>query len=165
MTPVIRSLAALALLAAGCGAGDAAFPPADLAGLPRVGLLEGEAAREAVSRLHRNPEVAPEATWLAEYATPGTPVLLYVSRFGSSEEAAGALGAMLEGIRRGGTPFTAPVGRPDGTWSMEGLGQAHLVWVSGTDLFWLQAPRDVLKAAFEALEEHHPTAAVPVPAH
>ncbi len=158
----ILGTALAVVIAAACGA--APFPPEDLGGMPRIRLLEGEDAQRLVSRLHRNPSVVPEATWLAEYAAPGGTVLLYVSRFGSAREAAGALEAMLRGIRRGGSPFSDPVARPDGSWASTGLGQEHLIWASGEELFWLQAPRGALEAAWEALEDHHPVSS-PVAAH
>lgn len=129
---------ALALLVA---VTTACAPPiaAELAGRPRTRLIEGPAAARIVARLHAS-DVAPADSAVAEYG--GGELILFVSRYPDTEAAAGALEAMLAGLRSGRTPFVVPIPCPgrQGVWRTRGPGGDHAIWANGPVLFWLQGP-------------------------
>ena len=122
--------------------------------MPLETVVEGDAARQLVRRLHVGAATVPQDTLVAEYGYRGT--VLYLSRFASPEQARGALEAMLAAIRAGRGPFSRPEAVNDGSWAMSGLGLAHRLWVRGSRLVWLQAPPDAIEAAVRDLGRYGP---------
>lgn len=121
--------------------------PADLAGMPRSRVEEGEAARRAIGALHGK-QVAPLASAIAEYGGDGT-LTLYASRFGDPAEAERALETMLGRLREGSTPFAAPVPHPahPGVWLTKGPGGHHALLRSRDRLLWVQGAAPLVDRA------------------
>ncbi len=145
--------AAFALVAAlGCRATPPALTPPQLAGLPRTGLDEGDAARRAIAHLHGR-EVAPLESAVAGYADGR--LILFASRFADAGLANRAFGAMLERLASGTSPFSPPLELPDrpGTWLTRGPGGHHALWAAGTRVFWLQGDPALLDAGLRELAE------------
>lgn len=143
---VIRFPVALALAALLAGCGQTPLPPR-LAELPRTRALAGEAARRHLAQLHGR-DVAPADSLVAEYGQGQLRV--YLSRYRDAVTAQAELERMLAGLRRGRSPFTAPVPDPTarGRWTTVGLDAHHLVWASGRSVYWLEGdPMRVFRAA------------------
>jgi hypothetical protein len=120
-------------------AGACAKPavPTRLGGLVRSKVLTGGRAARKIAALHGR-EVAPRTSVVAEYGRSGA-LHLYVSEFAGPAAAQRAMTAMLAGLHSGRLSFHAPQRddlRPD-RWFTVGPGGHHVLWVSGSRVYWL----------------------------
>jgi hypothetical protein len=125
--------------------------PARLGGLVRSKVLTGERAAKAIGALHGR-DVAPRTSVVAEYGRSGA-LHLYVSEFAGPAATQRALTAMLAGLGGGRTPFRAPRRddlRPD-RWFTVGPGGHHVLWVSGSSVYWLAGHPGLLDRAMAQL--------------
>ena len=103
-----------------------------------------------MAQLHGK-EVAPPDSTVADYGRDGQ-LRIWLARYPDGVEAEKALATMVEGMRTGRTPFTAPREQDStpGRWITVGPGGHSLLWASGRSLFWLQGEPDaVMRAADE----------------
>ncbi len=128
--------------------------PESLAGLALVDEVTGPQALTEVEHLHGKPLGAGlDSAWIARYGQQGE-ATLWISRSNREEDAVEMLDRMTVLIADGGTPFTgledigedaAPV------YQLDGMGQRHYYFRSGTDLYWLAAPPAQAEAALQEL--------------
>ena len=128
--------------------------PASLVGLDLVDEVTGPQALTEVEQLHGKPlGEGLDAAWIARYGRQGE-ATLWISRSNREEDAVEMLDRMTVLIEDGGTPFTgledigedaAPV------YQLDGMGQRHYYFRSGTDLYWLAAPPAQAEAALQEL--------------
>lgn len=147
-----RRLAPVALLvclvpALACSGPPRELTPAQLGGLPRTRLEQGEAAQQAIGHLHGK-AVAPLESAVATYGEGGR-VVLYASRYPDASAAARTLRTMLDRMAQGGTPFSPPVADPAraGRWLTVGPGGHHALWATGDLVCWLQGDPGTIDAA------------------
>jgi hypothetical protein len=142
--------AALAVLAIAAACAKPAVP-VRLGGLVRSKVLTGERAVRAIGTLHGS-AVAPQRSFVADYGRRSE-LKLYVSHFPGPAGAQRAMSAMLAGLRGGRTPFRPP--RRDDRWPDRwftvGPGGHHVVWLSGSSVYWLAGAPDRLERAMEEL--------------
>jgi len=144
----LRVAAAVLLIVTSCT--RPAVPPR-LGGLSRSKVLTGARAARAIDALHGS-DVAPQRSFVADYGRRGE-LRLYVSFFAGPAGAQRALSAMLAGLRGGRTPFRSPRRdnqRPD-RWFTVGPGGHHVVWVSGSSVYWLAGFPGLLDRAMDEL--------------
>lgn len=130
-----------------CTAPPRELTPAQLAGVPRSRLEQGEAARQAIGHLHGK-DVAPVESEVASYGD-GARLVLFASRYPDPPAAQRTLKTMIERMAPGGSPFSPPVADPTrpGTWLTVGPGGHHALWVAGDTVYWLQGDPAALAAA------------------
>lgn len=127
--------------------------PPEIQGLRLVKAIAGDAAAGTIGRLH-DKSVAPTESRIGLYQSGEKKAALYVSRFGSSTEAASVLEMMALRIADGAEGF-GHYGRFNvGTHevhSVLGQGQVHYFFMKGLDVSWLAAPPDIARASLAQL--------------
>ena len=138
-------------------------PPLAVGGLPRTHLLDGQAARATIDRLHGRTIMTRDA-FVAHYEDDGAVAMLYVSRALWWPLARWQFSKMVQGIGRGRASaegrFTYLRAREqDGLtfYSALGLGQVHYFYRSGATIVWIAADpavaRRVLADTLRAIRE------------
>jgi len=118
-------------------------------------MRSGSDAAAMVERLHEK-DVAPEETYIGYYGTGPDHAMLYVSLFGSGDEADSVLREMSSHIGEGSSPFghhkTFAV---DGTEThlVLGQGQMHFFFVRGDTMTWLGMSPDMARVGLAQLLE------------
>jgi hypothetical protein len=114
-------------------------------------VLTGARAARVIGALHGR-DVAPQRSLVAHYGRRGE-LKLYVSHFPGPAGAQRAMSAMLAGLRGGRTPFRPP--RRDDRWPDRwftvGPGGHHVVWLSGSSVYWLAGYPGLLDRAMAEL--------------
>lgn len=121
--------------------------PPSLAGLPLATSLVGEEAVVSVEQLHgKTLGAGLDDAWVGEYGGGseggGGAATVWVSRSVSPGDARELLERMTDRIGEGGSPFTGLVPiQEDGVegYRLEGMGQVHYYFLSGSDVYWLAA--------------------------
>ncbi len=137
--------AVLTLLVAGCGGneGDAAlFLPEQIHGLPLIESQSGGDAAQAIGSLHEE-SVAPTESYIGTYGPEDLRMVLYVSRFGSADDARAQLAAMSERIGSGSSGYGHHTEYHIGgieVHAVFGQGQIHYFYARDADLTWLATP-------------------------
>lgn len=137
--------------APGAAHGDPHLPDT-LAGLPPVEQLTGDAAVEAVERLHAVSFTVHGAA-VGRYAGAAGSADLWVARYDTPERALAETREMADRIAEGGSPFSLPR-YETGVWATEGLGQLHWFFVSGPDVWWLGADAEIGEQALAETLAH-----------
>jgi hypothetical protein len=143
------AVAAVVIALAGACAKPAV--PVRLGGLARSKVMTGPRAARAIAALHGR-DVAPHTSTVARYGRAGE-LHLYVSDFAGPAGAQRALTAMLAGLQSGRSSFRAPRRddlRPD-RWFTIGPGGHHVLWVSGSSVYWLAGYPGLLDRAMAQL--------------
>ncbi|MFQ6117402.1 MAG: tetratricopeptide repeat protein [Candidatus Bipolaricaulia bacterium] len=110
--------------------------PQSLGGLPLQSYSEGKEALAEINKLH-NSELPITAGYVGSYSDGTRSVKLWIAE---SDDPGGLLQQMLESIREGKTPFSAPeevAGLETQVYSAEGMSQTHYIWVEGNLLIWM----------------------------
>ncbi|QGY39616.1 hypothetical protein GM415_05610 [Pseudodesulfovibrio cashew] len=135
----------------------ASLLPKSAGDLSRVELVTGEAAQEAVDKLHGKHLPAQESA-MARYARPGQsahPAEVWVSRVESEQEARRQTGQMVHLMfENPKSPFKHPKrvdhnGIP--VYRFEGMGMVHLIWYKGDHVWWVSAAPAAEQALLETL--------------
>lgn len=110
--------------------------------MKRIQLITGEAAQAEVDKLHGKALVAEESI-VARYSETGSerPAEVWVSRVSSEKEARRQTGVMVHKMYENPhSPFKNPK-RIDyndkAVYRFEGMGQEHLIWFSGDQVWWI----------------------------
>lgn len=152
LIPVVAVLAAAVYVATDT---NKRFVPETLGDLTLGTMVSGDAAREMINHLHAK-GVTPERNEIGSFRGPGGTATLYVSVYGSREDATRAEEKMSDRIR-GGNPI---FGRYEelrygkqGVKRCYGMGQEHYFFSTGANLYWLAADTPVADRTLQSLLE------------
>lgn len=147
----IGILIPLLLLSVSASADDlSGLMPKAVGDMHRLELLTGQAAQDAVDKLHGKPLPA-EASVMARYSAPedvasARPAEVWVSRVESKREARRQTGVMVHLMYENPrSPFKNPR-RSDrngiAVYRFEGMGQAHFIWHKNDLVWWVSVAAD-----------------------
>lgn len=122
--------------------------PTQLAGVPRIQLIDGEKANTILDRMH-DKEVTPTTNIIAVYEDGNSNAVVYLSVYRSSDDARKAYGKMAQSIEKGNILFTdyraVRINDIDASFCL-GQGQDHYFFVNDDRLYWLAADRAKVEA-------------------
>jgi len=112
--------------------------PQSLGGLPLQEFSSGEEAIAEINKLHGK-ELPITDGYVGSYSDGTKSLTLWVAQ-SESDGPEELLQQMLEALRKGRTPFSAPrrvEGLEREVYSTEGLDQTHYIWTEGNLLIWM----------------------------
>lgn len=127
--------------------------PPEIGGLELVHVISGPEAVAMTERLHGK-AVAPSDTHIGRYGTGSTHAMLYVSRFGSGQEAESVLADMSTSIGEGSSGFGHHKQFASGGGEIHvvlGQGQVHFFFVRAADLYWFGMAPGMARAGLAQL--------------
>lgn len=127
--------------------------PPEIGGLELVQVISGPEAVAMTERLHGK-AVAPSETHIGRYGTGSTHAMLYVSRFGSGQEAESVLADMSTSIGEGSSGFGHHKQFASGGSEIHvvlGQGQVHFFFVRAADLYWFGMAPGMARAGLAQL--------------
>ncbi|MEW6510675.1 MAG: hypothetical protein AB1428_06905 [Bacteroidota bacterium] len=157
LTHFVTALLAVIVLSQGPGCSSKPpLVPEQIAGLHRVSLTSGEAARQIVDRMHGK-DVTPSENYIAQYeGEGGRKGTLYCSVYADEAKAERVRKLMRDLIGKGESPFRASQAfLVEGTEvsRCEGLGEYHCFFATGRLLYWTAAPQgDAARMAQEIID-------------
>ncbi|MBI2916965.1 MAG: hypothetical protein HYY01_03140 [Chloroflexi bacterium] len=113
--------------------------PEKVGELELVSKVEGEAAIAQVGRLHGT-DIALKDAYIAKYAHSGLQLTAWVGKAEDTTAAAELLRRMVEGINRGGSPFSNLRQQrieDQGVYQVDGPGGRHYFYASDNKVIWL----------------------------
>ena len=134
---------------------DSSMLPDRIHGIALGKSTTGEEAAEMIARLHAK-SVAPMATEIGYYGAFDPPLVIYVSRFASAEEARDQVDLMAETLGSGSQGFGHHLEERVADIDVHfvvGHGQAHYFFVDQDKVLWLAAPANVARRALLELLE------------
>ncbi len=148
-------VAAVPLLVAACrGEREASSPlPAQIHNMQLAATHEGDEATQVLESLHGRP-VGSEQSWVGIYGPMDMATAVYVSRFGTADDAASEMEAMVARIDSGATGFGHHTyfersGRM--VHSVFGQGQVNYFYQQDDELWWLGAHPMIARMAVAEL--------------
>lgn len=118
--------------------------PQYVGSLKLTSLVEGADAQSQINKLHGT-SISLENAYIADYRPPygGEQLMVWVGEAGSKTAAVDLINRMVEGIKRGGSPFSNPrqvrVAGHD-VWQTDGTGGSFYFYISPEDdgrVVWL----------------------------
>jgi hypothetical protein len=135
----------------------AASLPKSLAGLPLSTVAYGPEAVAEITRLHGK-EFPITSGAMGMYGSESQ-ATLWVAGFPASPMAAQIVAAMQEKIAQGNSPFT-PTGQQQDegrtVYQLDGMGQKHVYFQSGSLVIWLAANPPIAEKAIQQILEVFP---------